>query len=163
LRKKTITITITILIIALTTLCVSCSQNAQSAQSSQAQQELQDGYYMAIAADFDAYGWQEYVSIYVNHDVIATVEYNARNRSGFVKSWDMEYMRQMSADTGTYPNEFFRSYISSLLDRQDPSKVDAITGATESHTTFQLLAQAAIEKAKAGDVDVAFVEIPAMQ
>jgi major membrane immunogen (membrane-anchored lipoprotein) len=117
---------------------------------------------MAIAADFDEHGWQEYVSIYVNHDIIATVEYNARNRSGFVKSWDMEYMRQMSTETGTYPNEYFRSYISSLLDRQDPDKVDVVTGATQSHTRFQLLAQAAIDKAKAGDVDVAFVEIPAM-
>jgi major membrane immunogen (membrane-anchored lipoprotein) len=152
--------TITILIVGLMMLCTGCNQTAQESQEIT---QLQDGYYMAIAAAYDPYGWKEYVTIYVNHDVSASVEFNARNSSGFVKSWDMDYMRQMSASDGTYPNEYSRSYVSALLDRQDPGRVDAITGATYSHKSFQLLAQAAIEKAKAGDIEVALVELPAME
>jgi major membrane immunogen (membrane-anchored lipoprotein) len=158
-KKKAVAIGI----LGLVLLCAACGQAAKEVPESQETQELQDGYYMAIAAEYDSYGWQEYVTIYVNNDVIATVEYNARNSSGFVKSWDMDYMRRMSAESETYPNEYFRSYVASLLDRQDPARVDVITGATNSHTSFQLLAQAAIDKAKAGDVEVAFVDIPAME
>jgi major membrane immunogen (membrane-anchored lipoprotein) len=159
LKKKTITI----LIVGILMLCAACSQSTQELPASQETEQLQDGYYMAIAAEYDPYGWKEYVTIYVNNDVIASVEFNARNSSGFVKSWDMDYMRQMNATDGTYPNEYSRSYVGSLLDRQDPARIDVITGATYSHNSFQLLAQAAIEKAKAGDIEVAVVELPAME
>jgi major membrane immunogen (membrane-anchored lipoprotein) len=152
-----------IFLIALAMLCTACNQTVQELPESQEPSELQDGYYMAIAAEYDPFGWKEYVAIYVNNDVIASVEFNAMNSSGFVKSWDMDYMRQMNETDGTYPNEYSRSYVASLLDRQDVEKVDVITGATYSHMAFQLLAQAAIEKAKAGDVEVAFVELPVQE
>lgn len=121
---------------------------------------LQEGYYTAIAADFDEYGWKEYVTIYISDNRIITVEYNASNLSGFIKSWDMSYMQIMNAQDGTYPNKYTREYAEALLNRQDPDKVDVITGATTSHTSFQMLAAAAIAQSQAGDKSVAYVEIP---
>jgi major membrane immunogen (membrane-anchored lipoprotein) len=115
---------------------------------------------MAEVASFDAHGWKEYLSIYINNNRIVTVEYNAKNASGFIKSWDMDYMREMNARDGTYPNQYTRAYSLSLLNRQDPARVDAIAGATDSYGTFRLLSEAAIAQAKAGDKRAAFVELP---
>lgn len=123
-------------------------------------QGWQDGYYTAEAAEFDTHGWKEFVTIYVRNGRIITIEYEAKNASGFIKSWDMDYMRIMEHEDGTYPNEYVRNYESQLLVKQDAFAVDAVSGATHSHGSFQLLVQAAMEKAEAGDTHVAFVLLP---
>jgi major membrane immunogen (membrane-anchored lipoprotein) len=115
---------------------------------------------MAEAKEFDSYGWKEYVSIFINNNEIVTVEYNAKNTAGFIKSWDMDYMRTMNSVSGTYPNEYTRIYAGALLESQDPDRVDAISGATNSYRSFILLAQAAIVQARAGDKSVSFIDIP---
>jgi major membrane immunogen (membrane-anchored lipoprotein) len=120
---------------------------------------LRDGYYTAEAEGFH-YGWKEYLTIYVNKDKIVMAEYNARNATGFIKSWDMEYMRLMSASDGNYPNKYTRTYALALLDHQDSEEIEALSGATESHDSFRLLAAAAIEQAKTGDKKIAFVKVP---
>ena len=38
---------------------------------------------------------------------------------------------------GTYPNEYTRYYANQLLEGQGEGGVDAITGATSSHSSFQ--------------------------
>lgn len=124
---------------------------------------LQDGYYTAQAAAFDNHGWKEYVTIYVSDNRIITVEYNAANSSGFLKSWDMTYMSTMNATDGTYPNKYTREYADALLNRQDPAKVDAISGATHSYYSFQLLAAASIEQSRNADKAVALVDIPLIE
>ncbi|MDR1930419.1 MAG: FMN-binding protein [Treponema sp.] len=120
---------------------------------------IPDGYYVAEAAFFDSQGWKEYVSLYMVNGRIVTVEYNAKNSSGFIKSWDPDYMRLMNAVSKTYPNQYVRTYATALLDLQDPDKVDALSGATESHRTFTILAKAAIAQAKTGNKRTALVDI----
>lgn len=119
---------------------------------------MKDGYYTAEMADFDSYGWKEFVILYVKNDKIVSVDYNAKNVSGFIKSWDMDYMRTMNATDGTYPNQYVRIYTDALLDTQDPGGVDAVTGATHSHVTFVKLAAAAMEQARTGQTAIAYVE-----
>lgn len=143
---KTRDLVLTLIILILATLFPACAQGDP---------KMRDGYYSAEAANFDANGWKEYISIYVRDNKIVTVEYNARNSSGFIQSWDVDYMRAMFAQSGAYPSEYTRNYAVSLLNWQNPDNVDPITGAS-----FQLLAKAAIEQAKAGDKQVALVEIP---
>lgn len=121
---------------------------------------LKEGYYTAEAASFDSQGWKRFMTIYVNQDRIVTVEYNAKNASGFLRSWDMDNMRRMNAETGTYPNKYARAYAVSLINRQDPALIDAVPGAAGHLEPFQLLAQAAVEQARKGDKSVAFVQLP---
>ena len=121
---------------------------------------LQDGYYTARAAEFDNFGWKEYVVICIKDNVIVSVDYDAFNASGFIKSWDMDYMRKMNAVDGTYPNKYVREYVRALLEYQSPAQVEAISGATTSHSTFQLLVGAALEQARTGDSEIALVEVP---
>lgn len=53
---------------------------------------LQDGYYTAQASEF-SHGWKEYITIMVKGGSIVSVEYNAENASGFIKSCDNAYMQ----------------------------------------------------------------------
>ena len=62
---------------------------------------LQDGYYTAQAAEF-SHGWKEFITIMVKGGSIVSVEYNAENASGFIKSWDNAYMQNMLHSNGTY-------------------------------------------------------------
>jgi major membrane immunogen (membrane-anchored lipoprotein) len=118
-----------------------------------------DGYFSAEAEVFDDYGWKEFVSLGVNNGRITSVEYNAKNPSGFIKSWDMDYMRTMNAVSGTYPNEYTRSYADQLLLRGDAEAVDVLSGATHSYHSFKQLAGRALENARAGDSSTALVPI----
>lgn len=117
---------------------------------------LQDGYYTAKAAEF-SHGWKEYITILVKGGSIVSVEYNAENASGFIKSWDNTYMQTMLHANGTYPNEYTRYYANQLLEGQGEGGIDAITGASSSHASFQILAQAVLEQARKGDSSIVFV------
>ena len=118
---------------------------------------LQDGYYTAQAAEF-SHGWKEFITILVKDGSIVSVEYNAENASGFIKSWDNAYMQTMLHSNGTYPNEYTRNYANQLLEGQGQGSIDAITGATSSHASFQILAQAVLEQAQKGDSSIAVVD-----
>ena len=117
---------------------------------------LQDGYYTAQAEEF-SHGWKEYITILVKGGSIVSVEYNAENASGFIKSWDNTYMQTMLHANGTYPNEYTRYYANQLLEGQGEGGIDAITGASSSHASFQILAQAVLEQARKGDSSIVFV------
>ncbi len=121
---------------------------------------LQDGYYTAQAAEF-SHGWKEYITIMVKGGSIVSVEYNAENASGFIKSWDNAYMQNMLHVTGTYPNEYTRYYANQLLEGQGAGNIDAISGASSSHGSFQLLAKAVLEQARLGDSSTVVVNTAA--
>ncbi|MCI8400866.1 MAG: FMN-binding protein [Lachnospiraceae bacterium] len=122
------------------------------------QEGLQDGYYTAQVSDFN-HGWKEYITILVKGGAIVSVEYNAENASGFIKSWDNAYMQSMLHINGTYPNEYTRYYAGQLLEGQGEGNIDAISGASSSHATFQMLARAVLEQARKGDSSIALVTI----
>ena len=118
---------------------------------------LQDGYYTAQAAEF-SHGWKEYITIMVKGGSIVSVEYNAENASGFIKSWDNAYMQNLLHSNGTYPNEYTRYYAGQLLKGQGEGTIDALAGASSSHSSFQKLAAAVVEQARKGDSSIVFVD-----
>ncbi len=120
------------------------------------QTQLQDGYYTAQMSEY-SHGWREYITILVKGGSIVSVEYNAENASGFIKSWDNAYMQTMLHSNGTYPNEYTRYYANQLLTGQGEGGIDAISGATSSHGTFQMLARAVLEQARKGDSGIIYV------
>ncbi len=130
-------------------LLASCSSNTNA--------QMKNGYYTAEASDF-LHGWKEYVTIFVHDGDIISIEYNAKNPSGYIKSWDMDYMRLMNSTVGNYPNLYTRNYGLQLLDKQNPDDIDALAGATTSYNSFKKLANAAIECARTGNTKVAIVD-----
>lgn len=120
-------------------------------------EELQDGYYTAQASDYH-HGWKEYITITVKGGKIISVEYNAENASGFIKSWDNAYMQTMLHSNGTYPNAYTRYYAGQLLEDQNADGIDAISGASSSYGSFQKLSAAVLEQARKGDSGIALVD-----
>lgn len=121
------------------------------------EEELKDGYYTAHMDGYEkGHGWQEFVTICVSNGKIITVEYNAATPTGFIKSWDIAYMRVMNPAKGIYPNRYTRQYGAQLLEKQS-SDIDAISGATSSGKNFKALVEAVLEKAKQGDSSVTVV------
>ena len=121
------------------------------------QEGLQDCYYTAQASEF-SHGWKEYITILVKGGSIVSVEYNAENASGFIKSWDNTYMQNMLQVSGTYPNEYTRYYANQLLEGQGEEGIDALSGATSSYGSFQILSQAVLEQARMGDSSIVIVD-----
>ena len=120
------------------------------------QTQLQDGYYTAQMSEY-SHGWREYITILVKGGSIVSVEYNAENASGFIKSWDNAYMQTMLHSNGTYPKEYTRYSANQLLTGQGEGGIDAISGATSSHGTFQMLARAVLEQSRKGDSGIIYV------
>jgi major membrane immunogen (membrane-anchored lipoprotein) len=120
---------------------------------------LKDGYYTAQVAEPD-HGWTDFMTICVSNGKIVTAEFQAKNAGGFIKAWDMDYMRVMNASDGTYPNEYVRVYTQEFLEAQSPD-IDAVSGATESYNNFKKLAAAVIEQAEKGDKAVRIVDVAA--
>ncbi len=144
--KRILSLLMTIILLAVS--LTACGEETQG---------LHDGYYTAQAAQF-SHGWKEYITIMVKGGSIVSVEYNAENPSGFIKSWDNAYMQNMLHVTGTYPNEYTRYYAGELLEEQSGEAIDALTGATSSYGSFQKLAAAVLEQARRGDSSIVIVE-----
>lgn len=114
---------------------------------------MKDGFYTAEMSEF-SHGWKEYVCILVKNDKIVSAEFNAKNESGFIKAWDNNYMQNMKAEQGTYPNDYTRKYVEQLINEQMDIQVDAVTGASHSGGNFEKLVKAVIEQAKSGDSSI---------
>lgn len=148
-KKRLFAIVMIALLLCSSVFTVGCSQSSAG---------LQDGYYTAEDKN-GHFGWYEFLTIYVKDGKIVSSEYNAKNSAGFIKSWDMNYMRTMNAVDGTYPNEYTRNYASQLIETQSSDDIDALTGATSSYNTFTQLAEAVLQKAETGDKTVAIVDV----
>ena len=118
---------------------------------------MKDGYYTAEMAEFDDFGWKEYLCIQVKKGKIVSAEFNARNASGYIKAWDNSYMENMLSVSGTYPNKYTREYVQKLLDQQTDNEIDAISGASNSGNNFKKLAAVVVEQAKKGDSDTKII------
>ena len=118
---------------------------------------MKDGFYTAEMSDY-SFGWKEYLCIMVKDDKVVYAEFNAKNPSGYIKAWDNAYMKNMKPVSGTYPNEYTRTYVSELIETQDPENCETLTGATSSGTIFSKLSVAVVEQAKKGDSKIKIVK-----
>jgi major membrane immunogen (membrane-anchored lipoprotein) len=120
---------------------------------------LQDGYYSAISDSYNEAGWKDFITLYIYNNKIVTAEYNARNASGLVLSWDSASLRGLQAETRLHPDLLIRVYIQDLLTWQDPQRIRRIPADTYVYETFKKLAIVATEQAKIGNRAVAQVRV----
>ncbi|MDR1312326.1 MAG: FMN-binding protein [Deltaproteobacteria bacterium] len=120
---------------------------------------LHDGYYSSESMSYDQEGWKDYLTIYVNNGQITIVEYDARNLSGFRRSWDMDRMLAWNSSHGVRPTRYLLSYQNALLTLQDPRRIQPLPGGRNMYETFTSLAEAAIARSRSGDNQVAFVRL----
>lgn len=108
-------------------ICVSLILIAALLSGCSSKNEMKDGFYTAEMSDY-SFGWKEYLCIMVKDDKVVYAEFNAKNPSGYIKAWDNAYMKNMKPVSGTYPNEYTRTYVSELIETQDPEKCETLTG-----------------------------------
>ena len=124
---------------------------------------LKDGYYTAEATDFDGEGWKDFITMYVYNGRIVSVEFNAKSASGFIRSWDIGHMRAVNEEIRVFPRKYTRIYSGILLEDQGIDKITPLPGPSRVksyHTTFMLLAEAAIMQARKGDKSTIRVVLP---
>lgn len=103
-------------------ICVSLILIAALLSGCSSKNEMKDGFYTAEMSDY-SFGWKEYLCIMVKDDKVVYAEFNAKNPSGYIKAWDNAYMKNMKPVSGTYPNEYTRTYVSELIETQAPGKM----------------------------------------
>ncbi|MCI9079025.1 MAG: FMN-binding protein [Lachnospiraceae bacterium] len=130
---------------------------AAGCANQQEPEALQDGTYTAQMEEY-SHGWKEYVTIIVKNGEVVSTEYNAENASGFIKSWDNVYMKNMKAIQNTYPNEYTRYYAAQLTGKKEAPDIDLLSGASNSGGNFQKLSEAVVKQAIKGDSSIVGVE-----
>ena len=136
----------------------SSAKTTQAAKST-ASGELKDGTYKLVS-EADKRGWHVEFTIVVEGGKIKSSDYDNLNKDGKRKSEDDEYEKQMKDKMGTGPAEYFKAYNIGLVEKQNPSDVEVVSGATQAHTSFVEYANKLIEAAQKGDTAVIKVEAP---
>ncbi|HVI42898.1 MAG TPA: FMN-binding protein [Anaerovoracaceae bacterium] len=120
----------------------------------------QDGTYHAEFDRHDPRNWIPYVDVTIKDGKITKAYYEYTNEAGDKRTEDKTYMEGFSAaNNGMTPRQAFDKLSTELVDSQDISKVDAVSGATHSSRNFTVLVPAALEKAVAGDTTTAKVPL----
>ena len=121
--------------------------------------ELKDGTYKLVS-EADKRGWHVEFTVVVEGGKITSSDYDNFNKDGKRKSEDAEYEKQMKDKVKVGPAEYFKAYNVGLVDKQNPSDVEAVAGATNAHTSFVEYANKLIEVAQKGDTKEIKVAAP---
>lgn len=141
-----------------TTSSTSSAKTTQAAKSI-ASGELKDGTYKLVS-EADKRGWHVEFTIVVEGGKIKSSDYDNLNKDGKRKSEDEAYEKQMKDKMGTGPAEYFKAYNIGLVEKQNPSDVEVVSGATQAHTSFVEYANKLIEAAQKGDTKEIKVAAP---
>ena len=135
------------------------SEKTTQAAKSTASGELKDGTYKLVS-EADKRGWHVEFTIVVEGGKIKSSDYDNLNKDGKRKSEDEAYEKQMKDKMGTGPAEYFKAYNVGLVEKQKPSDVEVVSGATQAHTSFVEYANKLIEAAQKGDTKEIKVAAP---
>lgn len=106
---------------------------------------LADGNYTAESQPDDQ-GYKGVISITIQGGKITVVDYDEYNAEGVRKSEETEYADSMKEVSGITPAEAYEQLEQSLVTKNNPNDVDAVTGATTSSKLFVQLANEALNK-----------------
>lgn len=120
---------------------------------------MKDGTYTAEDLNYDDHDWKASVTITVSSGRISDAKFDYTAEDGTTKSGNATYAEKMAPYAGITPDEYIKQYTKSLVDTQDPEKIDVITGATTSQNDFKTLATAAMEAAKTGNTNTVKIEL----
>ncbi|MGL4799281.1 MAG: FMN-binding protein [Cellulosilyticaceae bacterium] len=140
--KKIITLLLTV---ALTgslvfTGCGSDTANKDKVNNAQA------GEVVELEGQQDQYGWFPHLRLTFDGDVLTEVYFDYVDDAGAKKSQDEEYNATVKEKTGISTKEAMDVLRQNLLDVQDPTKVDVVTGATQTSTEFITMTKQAYDQ-----------------
>lgn len=143
-------------ILASTFVLAACGSDDAATKESTATAEsetLQDGSYLLEEKNFDDNGWSVVFGVTVEDGQIKESTYDYVNDAGELKTKDAEYQKAMKDKVGTGPAEYIPAYNQALVDAQNPSAVEVVSGATHSHELFVGYAQQLVDAAAEGKTE----------
>ncbi|MBA1333945.1 MAG: hypothetical protein HPY66_0338 [Firmicutes bacterium] len=121
---------------------------AAKALKNNPQDKKSSGYYNGLfkaELDFDERGWKPYAAVIVRNEKIAGAYYDEVNKdTEKLKSYDDDYNQQWQEKSVENLRSARPKLIDSLLEKQKPGEVDAVTGATSTTSKFKELMQKAL-------------------
>ncbi|WP_430535915.1 extracellular electron transfer flavoprotein PplA [Listeria rocourtiae] len=114
---------------------------------------LQDGKYSLEEQNY-AHNYRAVFNMEVKDGKITTSDFNYVDKDGKKKTDDADYEKNMKAKTGVGPQEYIPDLNKALVDKQTPSDVAVVTGATESSNTFRIYAAQLYNAAQSGNTDM---------
>ncbi|HIY57961.1 MAG TPA: FMN-binding protein [Candidatus Tetragenococcus pullicola] len=113
---------------------------------------LQDGTY-TLEEKNDKNGYHAVFSLTAKDGAITDSQFDYVDADGKSKKDDDDYNTSMKEKSGIAPEEFIPKFNDELLDKQNPSNIEVVSGATHSFHSFQNYAQQLIQAAQAGETD----------
>ncbi len=110
-----------------------------------------DGAYSARFKDYDSRGYQAYVDVSVEDGKVVSIEYDAVDKEGNLRSEDAKYRAEMEKVQGTYPEKYAHDLVNQYMKAQSLDGVDALAGATYATDSFNTLMAAVEENMAAGN------------
>lgn len=120
-----------------------------------------DGTYKAEFSDFDSHDWKGYVEITVKDNAISNVVMDYVNEAGDKKSENEEYYTAWNGakeDENFDPTQVFSQLQDKLIEEQDISKVDAVSGASGTSSNFTALVESLESNMKSGKTDTVIID-----
>lgn len=115
--------------------CSTDSKNEEKVEKAAAGQVVE------LEGQQDQYGWFPHMRLTFDGNVLTEVYFDYIDDSGAKKSQDEEYNSTMKEKTGVSAKDALEELRQNLMDVQDPTKVDAVTGATQTSTEFITMAK----------------------
>lgn len=119
---------------------------------------LQDGKYRIEDENFSENGWKEALEMTVADGEITDAYWESVNEEGINKIEDEDYQETMTNVSGLGPQDFIPALENDLVDKQDPSDVEIITGATHTAEKFQDYAKQLVDAAEEGNTETITVD-----
>ncbi|MDT2764824.1 FMN-binding protein [Enterococcus asini] len=128
------------------------SSTAESEAKVVAGEAMQDGTYKLEEKNYSN-GYRVVFEMTVKDGKITESKYDNVNEEGKSKADDTEYEKNMKDKAGIGPKEYIEQFNKGLVETQNPSSMDVVTGATHSFDSFQNYAQQLIQAAQAGNTE----------
>ena len=112
--------------------------------------DLKDGEY-TLEEKNESNGYRTTFTLVVKDGKISESKYDNVNAEGKSKAEDADYNKMMEEKAGNSPEKFIPELNKSLVEKQAPSEMDVVTGATHSTHSFQMYAEQLINAAEKGD------------
>ena len=119
---------------------------------------LQDGKYRIEDENFSENGWKEALEMTVTDGEITDAYWESVNEEGINKIEDEDYQETMTNVSGLGPQDFIPALENDLVDKQDPSDVEIISGATHTAEKFQDYAKQLVDAAEEGNTETITVD-----
>lgn len=138
----------------------SSSSSEASETSSAAAVELKDGTYSA-ESDFDEHGFKAVHTITVAEGKITESKFDYEDKDGALKSENEEYNKNMEAKAGVSAKDAIDQLNAKLVETQDVSKVEVVSGASHTSHDFVTTTEAVLKAASEGNTETVQVTLAA--